>query len=408
MPARRAIVLVIDACGVGALPDAARYGDEGTNTLLHVAEASGGLELPTLAGLGLGSILPLPGVAPVGDPAIHGRLHPLGPGKDSIAGHWELMGVVLERPLPTYPDGFPPAVISRLEQAIGRGVICNLPYNGIAAIEEFGDEHLRTGSLILYTSQDSVLQLAAHVERVPPVELYRACASAREAMVSEHAVGRVIARPFTGSPGRFLRTDGRRDFALKPPGPSYLQELQGLGVEVHAVGKIADLFAGVGVGSSHPGATNARALESVEALLGGLERGLVFVNLIETDQVYGHRKDADGFARALREIDARLAGWLGQLRPDDLLIVTADHGVDPAHPGTDHTREHAPLLAVSGQMLARRAAGGRLQGRRHDGPLADVGATALRWLTGREARELRGEAFMGEAGEVADPAAAAP
>jgi phosphopentomutase len=397
MPARRAIVLVIDACGVGALPDAARYGDKGTNTLLHVAEAAGGLELPTLAGLGLGSILPLPGVAPAEDPAIHGRLHPLGPGKDSVTGHWELMGVVLERPLPTYPEGFPRAVISRLEQAMGHELICNLPYNGIAAIEEFGAEHLRSGSLILYTSQDSVLQLAAHVERVPAEQLYRACAAAREAMGDEHAVGRIIARPFTGTEGSFRRTEGRRDFALKPPGPSYLEELESLGVEVHGVGKISDLFAGVGVTRSHPGATNAAALESVETLLAGLERGLVFVNLIETDQTYGHRKDTGGFDRALREIDARLCGWLALLRPEDLLIVTADHGVDPAHPGTDHTREYAPLLAVSGRMLARSAAGGRLQGERHDGPLADVGATVLRWLTGLEARGLPGEAFAGKA-----------
>jgi phosphopentomutase len=393
MPARRAIVLVIDACGVGALPDAARYGDEGTNTLLHVAEAAGGLDLPTLAGLGLGSILPLPGVAPAEDPAIHGRLHPLGPGKDSVTGHWELMGVVLEHPLPTYPEGFPTAVISRLEQAMGHEVICNLPYNGIAAIEEFGAEHLRSGSLILYTSQDSVLQLAAHAERVPAEQLYRACAAAREAMAGEHAVGRIIARPFTGTEGCFRRTDGRRDFALKPPGRSYLEELEGLGVEVHGVGKISDLFAGAGVTRSHPGATNAAALDSVEALLTGLERGLVFVNLIETDQVYGHRKDSGGFDRALGEIDARLSGWLPLLRPEDLLIVTADHGVDPAHPGTDHTREYAPLLAVSGRMLARRAAGGRLRGERHEGPLADVGATVLRWLTGREARGLPGETF---------------
>jgi phosphopentomutase len=397
MPQRRAIVLVIDACGVGELPDAARYGDEGTNTLLHVAEACGGLELPALAGLGLGSILPLPGVAPAADPAVHGRLHPLGPGKDSIAGHWELMGVVLEHPLPTYPEGFPPPVVARLEQAMGRELICNLPYNGIAAIEEFGAEHLRGGALILYTSQDSVLQLAAHVERVPVEDLYRACAAARAAMAGEHAVGRVIARPFTGAEGAFRRTEGRRDFALEPPGRSYLQELERRGAEVHGVGKIADLFAGVGVTRSHAGATNAAALDSAEALLDELDSGLVFVNLIETDQVYGHRKDAAGFAAALRDIDARLAGWLGRLRAGDLLILTADHGVDPAHAGTDHTREHAPLLAVSGEMLARRAEGGRLGCGRHDGPLADVGATVLRWLTGREASALPGTAFTGTA-----------
>jgi phosphopentomutase len=390
-------VLVIDACGVGALPDAALYGDEGTNTLLHVAEASGGLELPALAGLGLGSIIRLPGVAAAEDPAVFGRLHPLGPGKDSIAGHWELMGVVLERALPTYPDGFPPAVVSRLTHAMHYEVICNRPYNGIAAVEEFGAEHLRSGSLILYTSQDSVLQLAAHVDRVPAAELYRACAAARAAMTGEHAVGRIIARPFTGADGDFRRTDGRRDFALVPPARSYLQELEAAGVEVHGVGKIGDLFAGVGVTRSHPGATNERALDSAAELLGELERGLVFVNLIETDQLYGHRKDAHGFELALRAIDAWLASWLGLLRAEDLLIVTADHGVDPAHAGTDHTREYAPLLAVSGRMLQRRAQGGRLQGERHDGPLADVGATVLRWLAGRDAEGLAGEVFLDDA-----------
>jgi phosphopentomutase len=391
--ARRALVLVIDACGVGALPDAALYGDAGTNTLLHVAETLGGLELPALGTLGLGSILPLPGVPAASDPAIHGRLHPLGPGKDSTTGHWELMGLVLERPLPTYPQGFPSAVIARLVEATGHELICNRAYNGIAAIEEFGAEHLGSGALILYTSQDSVLQLAAHVERVPPEDLYRACAAARAAMSGEDAVGRVIARPFTGAPGGFRRTDGRRDFALAPSGASYLQELQAAGVEVHGVGKIGDLFAGVGIGFTHPGATNAKALASVDELLGALERGLVFANLIETDQAYGHRKDAAGFAGALSAIDAALAGWLERLQYEDLLIVTADHGVDPAHPGTDHTREYAPLLAVTGAMLERRARGGRLGGVRRDGPLADVGATVLRWLAGRDAEGLPGTAL---------------
>ena len=391
---RRAIVLVIDACGVGALPDAERYGDAGTNTLAHLAEAVGGLELPTLGTLGLGSILPLRGVAPAEDPAIHGRLHALGPGKDSISGHWELMGVVLAHPLPTYPDGFPPQVIAGLVEAMGHEVICDRPYNGIAAIEDFGSEHLRTGALILYTSQDSVLQLAAHVERMSPAELYRACAAARAVMTGEHAVGRVIARPFTGAEGAFERTAGRRDFALRPPARSYLQELQDAGVEVHGVGKICDLFAGVGVSRSHPGASNAQALASVDGLLEALDRGLVFANLIETDQTYGHRKDVQGFARALREIDSHLALMLARLREGDLLVVTADHGVDLAHPGTDHTREHAPLLAVTGAMARSRARGGRLGGHRHDGPLADVGATVLRWLAGTEAQALPGATFI--------------
>ncbi|HWY90801.1 MAG TPA: phosphopentomutase [Solirubrobacteraceae bacterium] len=393
---RRAFVLVIDACGVGALPDAADYGDEGTNTLAHVAEAVGRFELPALASLGLGSILSLAGVPPAIDPAIYGRLHALGPGKDSTAGHWELMGVVLQKPLPTYPDGFPAPVIARLRAATGREIVCNCPYNGIAAIDDYGAEHLRTGALILYTSQDSVLQLAAHVERVPIEELYRACAAARGEMTGEHAVGRVIARPFTGEPGAFERTEGRRDFALAPPSGGYLQELVDVDVPTHGVGKISDLFAGVGIGRSHPGSTNARALASARGLLDELDRGLVFVNLIETDQVYGHRKDSFGFYEALRAIDAELGEWLGRLRDEDLLIVTADHGVDPAHAGTDHTREYAPLLAVTGAMLAARSgrvAGGRA-GMRHDGPLADVGATVLRWLTGRDADGLPGQSFL--------------
>jgi phosphopentomutase len=239
-----------------------------------------------------------------------------------------------------------------------------------------------------------VLQLAAHVERVPPSELYRACEAARAAMTGKDAVGRVIARPFTGVEGAFRRTQGRRDFAVRPPGRSYLEEIQSAGVEVHGIGKIGDLFAGVGITRAHAGATNAQALASVETLLGELEGGLVFANLIETDQLYGHRKDAHGFERALREIDSDLARRLACLDAGDLLIVTADHGVDLAHPGTDHTREYAPLLAVSGAMQRGRAAGEQLKGARHDGPLADVGATVLEWLTGRDAAELPGATFI--------------
>jgi phosphopentomutase len=302
--------------------------------------------------------------------------------------------VVLEDPLPTYPEGFPGELVARLMAAMGHQVICNRPYNGIAAIEDFGSEHLRTGALILYTSQDSVLQLAAHLERVAPEELYRACAAARGAMTGEHGVGRVIARPFTGVPGAFTRSQGRRDFSIRPPGRSYLEELQSSGIEVHGIGKIGDLFAGVGVGRSHAGATNEEALQGLDLLLSELERGFVFVNLIETDQLYGHRKDVIGFGRALREIDSAVARLLERMDGGDLLILTADHGVDPAHPATDHTREYAPLLAVSGEMLKARAAGGRLAGFSHDGPLADVGATVLAWLTHRQAEELPGGAFI--------------
>lgn len=383
---RRAFVVVLDACGAGALPDAADYGDAGTNTLGHLAAAAGGLDLPTLQALGLGSILPLPGVPPATEPVLHGRLHPLGPGKDSTTGHSELMGIVASAPRPTYPDGFPPEIVREIERISGRRVVCNAATDGLAAIDAFGAAARDDGALIVYTSQDSVLQIAAHEETTPADELHAICAQVRERMTGEHAVGRVIARPFTGDVGGgFTRTPRRRDFALSPPSPSYLDALADAGVPVHAVGKVAQLFAGAAFAGEHPGARNAAALASTTALLDELDEGFVFTNLIETDEVYGHRKDVEGFHAALRAIDAVVARWLTRLRPaDDLLILTADHGCDPLHPGTDHTREHAPLLAAF-------AGHG---GRRHDGPLADVGASVLRWLTGRDAPDLPGTSFV--------------
>jgi phosphopentomutase len=380
----RAFVVVLDACGVGALPDAADYGDAGANTLGHLARAAGGLMLPTLGRLGLGSILELAGVPPSPHPVLHGCLHALGPGKDSTAGHWELMGVVMAQRPPTYPQGFPAEVIDLVAASSGRGVVCNRPCNGIEAIEGCGGEQLRTGSLIVYTSQDSVLQVAAHVDVVTPEELYRICADVRARLAPEHAVGRVIARPFEGTEGAFKRTDGRRDFSVKPPSRSYLEEVQATGIEVHTVGKTGQLFAGVGVDVEHPGATNAGALIETTALIGSLDRGLVFTNLVETDQVYGHRHDVGGFHRALRAIDASVADWLGMLRAGDLLILTADHGCDVTSARNDHTREHAPLLAVFEGHRSRR----------HDGPLSDVGASVLSWLTGREAPDLPGDSFI--------------
>ena len=383
---RRAAVVVIDACGAGALPDAAEYGDPpDANTLANVAEAVGGLRVPTLERLGLGSIVPIAGVAPADAPAIHGRLHPLGPGKDSTTGHWELMGVVVDRPLPTYPDGFPSGLLSELERATGLTFCGNRPADGLAIIDELGEHHLQTGEVILYTSADSVLQLAAHGDRLAEQDLHAACAAAREVMRGEHAVGRVIARPFTGAVGSFTRTGGRRDFSLEPPARSYLQALQDAGVPVHGVGKIRDLFAGVGIDHKHAATTNEEGLEATTALLRELESGLVFTNLVETDQIYGHRHDVAGFARALERIDRAVAEWLGELLgPGDLLVLTADHGVDPTAPHSDHTREHAPLLAVFEDH----------DGGRHDGPLADVGASTLRWLTGRERPDLPGRSFV--------------
>ena len=382
---RRAFVIVLDACGVGAAADAADYGDAGTNTLGHLAEHLGGLELPALQRLGLGSILPLAGMPPAPTPVVHGRLRPLGPGKDSTAGHWGLMGVAALRRPPTYPSGFPAEVIDVVRAAGGRGVICNRPDNGLTAIEDFGAQHVADGDLIVYTSQDSVLQIAAHVDVVAPDELYDICRRVRAEMTGEHAVGRVIARPFAGTEGSFERTDGRRDYALPPPSPSYLQALQAHGVPVHSVGKVAQLFAGVGIDVEHPGATNARALDETSALIAALDDGFVFTNLIETDQVYGHRHDFEGFAGALRRIDDRVAAWLDVLRDDDLLILTADHGCDLTSPRTDHTREQAPLLA----SFAGHA------GRRHDGVLADVGAAVLAWLgDGAKAPDLPGRSFL--------------
>jgi phosphopentomutase len=380
----RAFVVVLDACGVGALPDAADYGDQGSNTLAHLAHAAGGLELPTLGGLGLGSILPLEGVPAATAPVVHGRLNALGPGKDSMAGHHELMGIVAPRPAPTYADGFPPDVVRAVEQISGRGVICNRPYNGVGAIDDFGGEQIDTGALIVYTSEDSVLQVAAHVDVVPPPELYEICRRVRETMVGEHAVGRVIARPFTGRTGHFARTDGRHDYSLEPAGHSYLEELQASAVPVHSVGKVGELFAGVGIDVQHTGPTNAIAMSKTSELLDSLATGLVFTNLVETDQVYGHRHDVAGFHQALREIDERVAAWLAELREGDMLVLTADHGCDPASTRTDHTREYAPLLASFAGHGSRR----------HDGPLADVGASVLKWLTGRTAPELPGESFV--------------
>lgn len=381
----RAFVVVMDAVGAGPLPDSADYGDAGADTLVHLAEMVGGLDLPVLQRLGLGNLRPIEGVPPTARPeALHGRLHPLGPGKDSTTGHWELMGVVPPARLPVYPDGFPPEVVDALEGATGHRFLCNRPYSGTDVIEDFGPEHLRTGALILYTSQDSVLQVAAHADVLSEEDLRRLCGSIRKLMTGRHAVGRVIARPFTGVPGAFTRTTGRKDFSVDPPSRSYLVALQEAGVPVHAVGKPADLFAGVGIDEHHPGATNAIAIDSTERLLGGLERGLVFTNLIETDQVYGHRKDTTGFHGALQGIDDAVGRWLEVLRDDDLLVLTADHGVDPASSHTDHTREHTPLLAVFPDH----------GGRRHDGPLADVGASVLRWLTGADDDTLPGTSFL--------------
>jgi phosphopentomutase len=390
---RRAAVVVLDACGVGELPDSADYGDAGADTLTHVAEDAGGLNLPNLGELGLGSITTILGVSQASAPVVHGRLHPLGPGKDSTTGHWELMGTITPAPLPTYPAGFPDAVVQRLRAATGHEFCCNKPYSGTEVIADYGEHHLKTGELILYTSADSVLQIAAHNDVLSEPELHEVCATIRGVMTGEDAVGRVIARPFTGTPGHFERTTGRKDYSLDPPSRTYLDELADAGIPVHSVGKVYDLFAGKSITEAHPGKTNEQALAATTELLRTLDAGLIFANLVETDQLWGHRHDVEGFAAALRDIDDAVGVWLRLLGPDDLLILTADHGVDPRSSHTDHTREHVPLLAVTETS----------DGHRHDGPMSDVGATVLQWLTGREVPELPGAPFLSSGFTAADP-----
>jgi phosphopentomutase len=368
---RRAIVLVLDGVGIGEAPDAAAYGDVGSNTLGNIARAVGGLALPNLERLGLGNIAPLPGVAPVEQPqGAWGMLTPSSAGKDSTTGHWEIAGVVLDRPFPTYPHGFPPDVVEAFARRTGRGVIGNVVGSGTDVLVRFGEEHQRTGDWILYTSADSVFQIAAHEETVPLDELYRGCEIARELLVPPHDVSRVIARPFVGRPGAWSRTANRRDYSLAPPRETLLDRLAAAGVPRHSIGKVDDLFAGRGIHGTHT-ASNA---EGVAALLDWLSDGdgFCFANLVDFDQLYGHRNDTAGFDGALRAFDAAVPAILSRLRPEDLLFITADHGNDPTTASTDHARECVPLLAC-GAVVRPSNLGVR-------GSFADLGATVGEWL----------------------------
>lgn len=348
---RRAIVVVLDGVGVGANPDAAMYGDEGASSLEHCAQAIGGLELSSLGSIGLGNITPIVGTPPRKDVSgSYGRMASAAAGKDSTTGHWEMMGVVLQKPLPTYPHGFPAELVTQFEQAIGRKVIGNVVASGTEIIQALGEVHVQTGYPILYTSADSVFQVAAHQEVIPPATLYEMCETARKMLTGENAVGRVIARPFVGTVGAFKRTEHRRDFSLAPPGTTLLDLLKQSGKEVIGLGKIEDLFAGRGLTQADHTETNR---DGMTATLRWLERdfeGLLYVNLVEFDMLWGHRRDSQGYAQALRDVDS----WFPQvqqiMRPDDILFFTADHGVDPTFRGTDHTRECVPLLAY-GQSL---------------------------------------------------------
>ncbi|MFZ5647770.1 MAG: phosphopentomutase [Bacillota bacterium] len=343
----RAILIVLDSVGIGALPDAHQYGDEGSNTLANCARAVNGINLPNLAAMGLGNLGRFQGVNPVDRPSgAFGRMACKSPGKDTTTGHWEIAGIILDRPFPVYPEGFPPEIIGEFENRTGVKILGNKAASGTEIIKELGEEHVKTGRPIVYTSADSVFQIAAHEEVIPVERLYEMCRIAREILRGEHAVGRVIARPFTGHPGNFKRTARRHDYSLAPPRPSILTVLSGAGIAVTAVGKINDIFAGVGITESVHTTGNMEGVDRTVEIIRSGRKGLVFTNLVEFDMVFGHRNDPSGYAAALEAFDRRLPEITGSLGENDILIITADHGCDPTTPSTDHSREYVPLLVT--------------------------------------------------------------
>ncbi len=370
----RVAVVVLDGVGVGALPDAADFGDEGSDSVGNTARVVGGLALPHMGRLGLGNLTDVQGVPPVSDTlGAYGRMAEVSAGKDSTVGHWELMGVVSERPLPTYPHGFPPGLIEEYERRIGRKTLGNIAISGTVIIDRLGEEHVRTGWPIVYTSADSVFQVAAHEEVIPLDELYRLCQIAREMLTGEHGVGRVIARPFVGVPGSFVRTKNRRDFSLEPPERTLLDRLVEVGQDVVGVGKVDDLFAKRGFTTCHHTVDNMVAAEKVVELLSGDWQGLILANLIEFDMLYGHRNNPEGYARALEVFDAQLPRIMEAMKSGDVLFIVADHGNDPTTPSTDHSREYVPLLVYGGRVKAGVAVGTRES-------FADLGATIAELL----------------------------
>jgi phosphopentomutase len=365
---RRVIWIVLDSVGIGEMPDAEAYGDRGSDTLGNIARRRR-LRVPNLCRLGLANIKALEGLEPAAEPqAAFGRCALASPGKDTTTGHWEMAGIHLEKPFPLFPRGFPPAIIGEFERRTGRSVLGNKAASGTEIIEELGEEHMRTGSAIVYTSADSVFQIAAHEEVITLFELYKMCETARELLRGPYEVGRVIARPFVGSPGAFARTASRRDYAIAPPRGMLLDQLEARDVEIFSVGKIFDVFLGRGIGDHEKTKSNADGMAKTLAAMDALERGLIFVNLVDFDMLYGHRNDVEGYARALEEVDAWLPSFEAKLAPDDLAILTADHGCDPTTPSTDHSREYVPLLAYG-----RNARQGVNLGLR--GTLSDIGQT---------------------------------
>lgn len=367
------IILVADSLGIGALPDAALYQDEGSNTLSNVAKAVGGLRLPLLTRMGLGNLVLAQGVPPAAKPmAAHGRLAEASAGKDSTTGHWELMGLILKEPFPTYPHGFPPDVMAEFERRIGRKSLGNKPASGTKIIAELGVRHQLTGRPIVYTSGDSVFQVAAHEHIICPNELYRICKVARALLTGHHAVARVIARPFVGEKGNFRRTANRRDFSLPPPTPTVLDAAFAAGRNILGIGKIGDIFAGRGLSEIWPTADNGEGMKLTSKAIASRNWNLIFTNLVDFDALYGHRNDPQGYAQCLADFDLALGELLGYLNQEDILIITADHGCDPTRPGTDHTREYVPVL-VYGAEIRPCNLGTR-------GTFADVGATVAEIL----------------------------
>lgn len=349
----RAIIIVLDSVGVGELPDAGQYGDKGSNTLKNTADFISGIELPNLAELGLGNIIEVKGVPPVPNPnAAFAKMAEKSAGKDSTTGHWELMGLYLPKPFPTYPHGFPPEIIDAFEQKIGRQVLGNKAASGTEIIKELGKEHVRTGFPIVYTSADSVFQIAAHEDVIPPPELYAMCEKARKLLTGNHNVGRIIARPFAGEPGRFQRTERRKDFSLEPPEKTVLDYAAENDVKVVAIGKIGELFRFRGICTNVHTKDNVEGVDQILEYMKRIESGIIFANLVDFDMLWAHRNDPQSYARGLEYFDRRLPEVLHLLKEDDVLVITADHGCDPTTASTDHSREYVPLLVIGEKIKA--------------------------------------------------------
>jgi len=369
MTFQRVCLIVLDSVGIGELPDAPKFGDEGAHTLGHIAERME-LQVPHMAKLGLSNIAPLQGIASAEQPAAYyGKMNEISVGKDTMTGHWEIMGLEITKPFNTYPNGFPKELIDQFEQETGRKVIGNKPASGTEILDELGEEQMKTGAWIVYTSADSVFQLAAHEEIIPLEELYRACEIARKLTLKEEfSVGRVIARPYLGQPGSFKRTSNRHDYAVKPPAPTVMNKLKDAGKDVIAVGKINDIYTGEGVTEAAHTKSNLDGILQTIDILGRDFNGMVFTNLVDFDSLYGHRRDPIGYGKALEEFDAYLPQIMERIGPNDLLVLTADHGNDPVHAGTDHTREYVPLLVYSPRLKQMGSLGVRAT-------YADLGAT---------------------------------